>query len=66
MTVPAAWPAAPVPHGELARVLRPFGESCMLPARAYTDPDVLAWERRYLFAGGWPVSGGWLSCLPVV
>jgi Rieske 2Fe-2S family protein len=25
----------------------------MLPARAYTDPDVLAWERRYLFAGGW-------------
>jgi Rieske 2Fe-2S family protein len=25
----------------------------MLPAAAYTDPAVLAWERAHLFAGGW-------------
>ena len=23
----------------------------MLPAEAYTSPDVLAWERRHFFAG---------------
>jgi glycine betaine catabolism A len=47
------WPAAPVAAGDLARALRPFGESTMLPAAAYTSPEVLAWERRYLFAGTW-------------
>jgi Rieske 2Fe-2S family protein len=57
MPAPAHWPAAPVPPDELARVLLPFGESCMLPARAYADPDVLGWERRYLFAGGWSCVG---------
>jgi Rieske 2Fe-2S family protein len=25
----------------------------MLPAAAYTSPEVLAWERRHLFAGSW-------------
>ncbi len=25
----------------------------MLPAAAYTDPDVLAWEREHVFDGGW-------------
>jgi Rieske 2Fe-2S family protein len=29
----------------------------MLPARAYTDPAVLAWERRHLFAGAWTCAG---------
>ena len=29
----------------------------MLPATAYTSPDVLAWERRHLFAGGWTCLG---------
>ena len=25
----------------------------MLPATAYTDPAVLAWEREHLFDAGW-------------
>ena len=29
----------------------------MLPATAYTDADVLAWERRHLFAGAWTCVG---------
>lgn len=29
----------------------------MLPAAAYTDPGVLAWERRHLFAGSWTCLG---------
>ncbi len=41
----------------LAPALRSFGESTMLPAAAYTSPDVLAWERRHLFAGTWTCIG---------
>ncbi len=29
----------------------------MLPAAAYTDPTVLAWERRHLMAGSWTALG---------
>ena len=29
----------------------------MMPAEAYTSPDVLAWERRHLFAGSWSCLG---------
>jgi Rieske 2Fe-2S family protein len=29
----------------------------MLPARAYTSPDVLGWERRHLFGGTWSCLG---------
>lgn len=29
----------------------------MLPAEAYTSEEVLAWERRHLFAGGWTCLG---------
>jgi Rieske 2Fe-2S family protein len=46
-----------VPAGELERALRPFGESTMLPARAYTAPEVLAWEQRHFFAGTWTCVG---------
>jgi Rieske 2Fe-2S family protein len=46
-----------VPAGDLERSLRPFGESTMLPASAYTSPQVLAWERRHLFAGTWSCLG---------
>jgi glycine betaine catabolism A len=49
------WPPASV--GDLGAALRPFGESTMLPARAYTAPDVLAWELRHLFAGTWTCVG---------
>src|SRR5947199_8651991 len=51
------WPQAPVPAADLARALAPFGESTMLPAVAYTSAEVLAWERRYLFAGAWTCAG---------
>jgi len=44
------WPPAPVdPGGD--------GAARMLPALAYTGPDVLAWERRHLFAGTWSCVG---------
>src|SRR5215213_7110963 len=49
-------PAGTDPHG-LARALEPFGRSRMLPAAAYTSPEVLAWERRNLFAGTWTCVG---------
>ncbi|GIH13646.1 aromatic ring-hydroxylating oxygenase subunit alpha [Rugosimonospora africana] len=49
--------AAPLDSAALADALRPFGESRMLPAAAYTDQAVLAWERRHLFAGAWTCAG---------
>ncbi|GGM80208.1 aromatic ring-hydroxylating dioxygenase subunit alpha [Dactylosporangium sucinum] len=49
--------AAPLDPLALEAALRPFGESFTLPAAAYTDPSVLAWERRHLFAGGWTCVG---------
>jgi Rieske 2Fe-2S family protein len=48
---------APIDHEALTATLRPFGESVVLPAAAYTDPMVLAWERRHLFAGSWTPIG---------
>ena len=50
-------PAAPLDAAALDATLRPFGESVMLPATAYTDPAVLAWERRHLFAAAWTPIG---------
>src|SRR6201997_4115223 len=44
---------APVDPVELAKALRPFGESRMLPRAAYTDPAVFEWERRNFLGGGW-------------
>ena len=32
---------------------RPPGVTEMMPALAYTSEDVLAWERRHVFAGTW-------------
>jgi Rieske 2Fe-2S family protein len=48
---------APVDPAGVAAALRPFGESLMLPGPAYTSPEVLAWERRQLFAGSWTCLG---------
>ncbi len=57
-TAPAFAPVpAPLPVGEVQECLRPFGQSRMLPRAAYTDADVLAWERRHLFDGGWVCAG---------
>ncbi len=63
-----AWPAGPImpmawldPSGRhpdaLGAAMRASGQSRMLPAAAYTSPQVLAWERRYLFAGTWTCVG---------
>ncbi|MGI5179449.1 aromatic ring-hydroxylating oxygenase subunit alpha [Dactylosporangium sp. CA-152071] len=48
---------APVERGAVEAALLPFGSSRMLPAAAYTDPAVLAWERRHLFADAWTCVG---------
>ncbi|WP_433076113.1 aromatic ring-hydroxylating oxygenase subunit alpha [Dactylosporangium sp. CA-052675] len=50
-------PAAPLDPAGIEPALRPFGSSRTLPAAAYTDPAVLAWERRHLFAGAWTTLG---------
>ena len=53
----AAADTAPVPDDDLAAAMRPFGESTMLPATAYTSADVLAWEQRHFFAASWVCLG---------
>lgn len=53
----SAWPVAPLDPADLAPAMAPFGRSTMLPAAAYTSPEVLAWERRHLIAGSWPCLG---------
>ena len=57
MDLTALKPLAPVDPDGLAKALLPFGTSTMLPAEAYTSPDVLAWERRNLVAGSWACVG---------
>jgi Rieske 2Fe-2S family protein len=49
--------AAPVDATALARVLDPGTTSSMLPAAAYLDDAVLAWERTHLFAEAWVCAG---------
>lgn len=44
---------APLDKKDLDRSLAPLGEAVMLPAAAYTDPQVLAWERTNIFDSGW-------------
>jgi glycine betaine catabolism A len=41
----------------LDHVMAPFGSSRVLPAAAYTSPDVFAWEREHFFAGTWTCLG---------
>ncbi len=36
----------------------------MMPAGAYTSPEVLAWEQRHLFAGSWTCLGRMADLLP--
>lgn len=36
---------------------RPFGASWTLPPSVYTDPNILAWERRHFFDSGWVCAG---------
>lgn len=48
---------APLPPAEVRECLKPFGHSRMLPRAAYVSQDVLAWERKHLFEGGWVCAG---------
>jgi len=48
---------APLPRAELEAVLDPAGTGCMLPAAAYTDPDVWRWELEHFFARTWVCVG---------
>jgi Rieske 2Fe-2S family protein len=41
----------PLPAAALAEVLKPFGESTMLPPESYTSEKVFAWEQRNFFRG---------------
>jgi Rieske 2Fe-2S family protein len=44
-------PAAPLDPAQVALSLAPFGASRMLPRDSYLLPEVLEWEKRYLFDG---------------
>ena len=55
---------APLDPQLLTPALRPFGHSTVLPATAYTDPDVFAWERRHAIAGSWACLGRVADVLP--
>lgn len=48
---------APLDLDAVARVIAPFGSSATLPAAAYTDPAVLAWEQEHLFSTTWVCVG---------
>ena len=55
--------------GDLARLqddirARDGAVPAMLPATAYTSAEVLAWERRHLFAGAWTCLGRLEELLP--
>jgi Rieske 2Fe-2S family protein len=50
-------PSAPLDVDALDATRQPFGRARMLPREAYVDPEVLAWERRHLFDGGWVCVG---------
>jgi Rieske 2Fe-2S family protein len=56
-TPPSTGQTAPLDPAALDATLQPFGRSTMLPAAAYTDPAVLAWEQRAFFAGSWTCVG---------
>ncbi|GAB1822532.1 aromatic ring-hydroxylating oxygenase subunit alpha [Herbidospora sp. RD11066] len=46
---------APLNLDEVRECLKAPGQ--MLPQAAYTDDDVLGWERKVVFAGGWVCAG---------
>jgi glycine betaine catabolism A len=50
-------PPAPIDLSEVRRVIADFGSNLTLPAAAYTDPEVLAWEMEHIFGSGWVCLG---------
>src|SRR3954452_21846937 len=52
MTVPL-----PLSAAEIERTRAPLERATQLPGAAFTNPDVLEWERANLFRGGWVCAG---------
>ena len=50
-------PSLPLYAAEIERTLPPLERATMLPGAAFTDPDVLEWERANFFRGGWICAG---------
>jgi glycine betaine catabolism A len=50
-------PESPFAPDEVAGVLRPLGDATTLPARAYSDPEVFAFEREQWFGRDWVYVG---------
>jgi Rieske 2Fe-2S family protein len=48
---------APIDRAALARSLRPFGSSTMLPASAYVDQAIYEWEQKHAFGDSWVCLG---------
>jgi Rieske 2Fe-2S family protein len=47
----------PLSAAEIERTRVPLERATQLPGAAFTDPDVLEWERASLFRGGWVCAG---------
>ncbi len=56
-TAPAPRPPAPFTPEEIARVRAPFRQATLLPARAYHDEAVYAWEQEEIFLRDWIAVG---------
>jgi len=50
-------PFLPLSADAIERTLAPLERATQLPAAAFTDPAVLAWERANVFADGWICAG---------
>jgi glycine betaine catabolism A len=50
-------PPAPLDPAAVAAVIAPVGRARTLPAAAYIDPDVFAWEQRWFFDHAWVCIG---------
>ncbi|HET7830706.1 MAG TPA: Rieske (2Fe-2S) protein, partial [Candidatus Limnocylindrales bacterium] len=48
---------APIAPEEIARIRAPFRQATLLPARAYHDEAVYAWEREEIFFRDWIAVG---------
>jgi glycine betaine catabolism A len=55
--MPITNPALPLYAAEIERTCLPLEQATMLPGPAYTDHEVLEWERANLFRGGWVCAG---------
>ena len=54
---PVGRPPAPVTPQELARIRAPFRGASLLPARAYHDEAIFAWEQEEIFLRDWIAVG---------